>query len=130
MPTVSSSTSTVVLIALTTCPACREEVESYYPELLSNARDLGFRTRMIVVPREPEADRWFLERVPTSTKLIFDTLGLATDHLRVEVAPSVVVVTADGTVQAVFSPSRSWPVTKGDLKPWAPLAHNSTPRGG
>jgi hypothetical protein len=112
IPAIVKDRKTFFLIISTSCPVCQREVVTHYPSLLPMVEANGFALRMVAIPSSPVDDEWFFERIPPETRLVLDTLGIARNALRVRVTPSVVIVASDGTVEAVFSPSREWPITE------------------
>jgi len=109
VPTLAAD-RTLFLITWAGCPTCKRELSSY-PQLLEMAEQHGFATRMLVLPAQPNDNAWYLERAPSRAIVIFDTLRVGVDGLRARVTPSIVIVGANGVVEAAYSPSRAWPVT-------------------
>ena len=112
LPALGEEGSTFILVTWAGCPACRRELSSY-SELLKMARASGFTTRMLVAPAQATDDnQWFLDRIPGDAAVVWDTLQVGSSILQARVTPSIVIVTSDGVVEAVFHPSGGeWPVT-------------------
>ena len=122
IPALASSQWTLFLVTWTGCARCKRELTSVYPNLLQAANETGFATRMIVVPASRVEDSWFLERTPPDVHVVVDTSRSIVSALRARVTPSVILVNPRGSVTAVFSPSREWPVTRRMLEQISSLA--------
>jgi hypothetical protein len=107
IPALGNDGGTIFFVTWAACSACRREVGNL-SEFLLSADEGSLTTRVLVIPGEPDETSWFLGQLPSTARVVLDTLRLGPAVLGTRITPSVVVVKSDGRV----SLSGEWPIER------------------
>lgn len=110
IPTLSAEGPTLFLVLAAGCPACKRGL-AHFPEWIRGWEAAGLVPRTLLLPGSEEDTASFLAGLATDAHVVLDTSRVALSRLRARVTPSVVLVAADGSVVAAFSPDDEWPPT-------------------
>jgi len=107
IPALGNDGGTIFVVTWAACSACRRGVGNL-SEFLLLADEGNLTTRVLVIPGEPDETSWFLDQLPSTARVVLDTLNLGPAVLSTRITPSVVVVKSDGRV----SLSGEWPIER------------------